>query len=75
MNSDSIQDAQQDISKIQSALEEAQKVLQAAHQVREATERAHEAAQQHAEMLRTVSMIAIGVIVVAGLMGFRRRRS
>ena len=75
MNSDSIQDAQQDISKIQSALEETQKVLQAAHELREATERAHEAAEQHAEMLRTVSIIAIGVIGVAALLGFRRRRS
>jgi hypothetical protein len=74
VNSDSIQDAQEDISKIQGALEEAQEVLQAAHRVREATERAHEAAEQHAEMLRTVSMIAIGVIVVAALLGFRRRR-
>ena len=75
MDNDSIQDAQEDISKLQSALEEAQQVLEAAHRAREATERAHEAAVQHAETLRTVSMIAIGVIGVAALMGLRRRRS
>ena len=74
MNNDSIQDAQGDISKLQSALAEAQEVLEAAHRLREATERAHEAADHHAEMLRTVSMIAIGVIGVAALMSFRRRR-
>ena len=49
-------------------------MLQAAHRVHEATERAHEAAERHAEMLRTVCMIAIGVIGVAALMSFRRRR-
>ena len=49
-------------------------MLHAAHEVREATELAHEEAQRHAEMLRAVSMIAIGVIVAAALMGFRRRR-
>jgi hypothetical protein len=32
-------------------------------------------AEGHAAMLRTVSFVAIGVIVVAVLLGFRRRRS
>ena len=75
MNSDSIQETEENIAKLQSALSEAQELLQAAERAQEAAARAHEAAGEHAVMLRTVSMIAIGVIVVAVLMGIRRRKS
>ena len=75
MNSDSIQDAQENIAKLQSALDEAQQMLQAAERAQEAAQRAHDAAEAHAATLRTVSLVAIGVIVVAVLLGFRRRSS
>jgi hypothetical protein len=75
MNSDSIQDAQENIAKLQSALDDAQQMLQAAERAQEAAQRAHEAAEAHAATLRTVSFVAIAVIVVAVLLGFRRRRS
>src|SRR5262245_32392176 len=75
MNNDSIQDAQANIAKLQSALDDAQQMLQAAERAQEAAQRAHEAAESHAATLRTVSVIAIAVIVVAVLLGFRRRRS
>jgi DNA-binding transcriptional LysR family regulator len=75
MDSDSIQDAQVNIAKLQSALDDAQQMLQAAERAQEAAQRAHEAAEGHAKVLRTVSLIAIGVIVVAVLLGFRRRHA
>jgi hypothetical protein len=75
MDSDSIQDAQENIAKLQSTLDDAQQMLQAAERAQEAAQRAHEAAVGHAARLRTVSFIAIGVIAVAALLGFRRRRS
>jgi ElaB/YqjD/DUF883 family membrane-anchored ribosome-binding protein len=75
MNSDSIQDAQENIAKLQSALDDAQRMLQAAERAQEAAQRAHEAAEAHAAKLRTVSLVAIAVIVVGVLLGFRRRRS
>jgi hypothetical protein len=75
MSSESIQDAEQNIAKIQSALDDAQQMLQAAERAQEAAQRAHESAESHAVMLRTVSMIAGGVMIVAVLLGFRRRRS
>lgn len=75
MDSESIQDAQANIAGLQSALDDAQQVLQAVERAQEAAQRAHEAAESHAVMLRTVSFVAIGAIVVALLMGIRRRRS
>ena len=75
MNTDSIQDAQANIAKLQSALDDAQQMLQAAERAQEAAQHAHEAAEAHAATLRTVSIVAIAVIVVAVLLGFRRRRS
>jgi len=75
MDSESIQDAQDNIAKLQDALDDAQKMLQAAERAQEAAQRAHEAAEGHAKLLRTVSIIAIGVIIVAALLGFRRRSS
>ena len=75
MNDDSIQDAQANIAKLQSALDDAQQMLQAAQRAQEAAQRAHDAAEAHAATLRTVSIIAIAVIVLAVLLGFRRRRS
>jgi flagellar biosynthesis chaperone FliJ len=75
MDSDSIQDAQDNIATLQSALDDAQKMLQAAERAQEAAQRAHEAAERHAKTLRAVSFFAIGVIIVAALMGFRRRHS
>jgi predicted nucleic acid-binding Zn-ribbon protein len=75
MDTDSIQDAQDNIAKLQNALDDAQKMLQAAERAQEAAQRAHEAAERHAKMLRTASFVAIGVITVAALMGFRRRNS
>jgi hypothetical protein len=75
MDTDSIQEAQENIAKLQGALDDAQQMLQAAERAQEAAQRAHEAAEGHARALRTVSFIAIGVIVVAVLLGFRRRRA
>ena len=74
MSSSSIQEAQENVAKLQSALDDAQRMLDAAQRAQEAAQRAHEAAEQHAAMLRTVSIVAIGVIAVAVLMGIRRRR-
>jgi hypothetical protein len=73
MSSDSIQDAQENIAKLQGALDDAQRMLQAAERAQEAAQRAHEKAERHAATLRTASLIAIGVIVVAVLTGLRRR--
>jgi predicted nucleic acid-binding Zn-ribbon protein len=75
MDNDSIQEAQENIAKLQSALDDAQQMLQAAERAQEAAQRAHEAAEAHAAELRTVCLVAIAVIVVAVLLGFRRRRS
>jgi ElaB/YqjD/DUF883 family membrane-anchored ribosome-binding protein len=74
MSSGSIQEAQENVAKLQSALDDAQRMLQAAERAQEAAQRAHEAAERHAAMLRTASVVAIGVMVVAVLMGLRRRR-
>ena len=74
MNSESIQDAQENIAKLQTALDDAQQMLEAAERAQQAAQRAHQNAEQHAETLRTVSLIAIGVIVLAALLSFRRRR-
>jgi hypothetical protein len=73
MKTDSIQDAQENIAKLQRALDDAQLVLQAAERAQDAAQRAHETAEKHPAMLRTVSVIAIGVMAVAALMGIRRR--
>jgi hypothetical protein len=73
MSSGSIQEVEDNVAKLQSALDDAQRMLQAAERAQEAAKRAHEAAERHAAMLRTVSIIATGVIVVAVLLGFRRR--
>jgi hypothetical protein len=74
MTSGSIHEAQENITKLQSALDDAQRMLQAAERAQAAAQRAHEAAEQHAATLRTASFIAVGVIVVALLLGLRRRR-
>jgi hypothetical protein len=74
MDSDSIHDAEANIAKLQSALDDAQQMLQAAERAQEAAQRAHETAQAHAAKLRTISIIAVAVIIVAVLLGFRRRR-
>jgi predicted nucleic acid-binding Zn-ribbon protein len=74
MTSGSIHEAQEDIAKLQSALDDAQRMLQAAERAQEAAQSAHQAAEQHAAMLRTASLIAVGVIVVSLLLGLRRRR-
>jgi hypothetical protein len=74
MSSGSIQEAQENVAKLQSALDDAQRMLQAAERAQEAAQRAHEAAERHAATLRTVSLLAIGVMVVAILMGSWRRR-
>jgi DNA repair exonuclease SbcCD ATPase subunit len=60
MSSDSIKEAEENIAKLQNALEDAQRMLEKAERAQEAAQRAHEAAEQHAAMLRTVSLIAIG---------------
>ena len=75
MNSDSIHDAQANIAKLQAALDDAQQMLAAAERAQEAAEQAHETAKAHAAMFRKISMIALGVTVVAVLFGMRRRRS
>ena len=75
MDSDSIQNAEANIAQLQSALDDAQQMLLAAQRAQEAAQRAHESAEAHAATLRTVSLIAIGVIIVAVLLGIRRRRS
>jgi predicted nucleic acid-binding Zn-ribbon protein len=74
MSGESIQEAQENIAKLQDALDDAQRMLQAAERAQEAAQRAHEAAEQHASKLRVVTFVAIGVIVVAVALGFRRRR-
>jgi len=74
MSIDSIRDAEQNVAKIQNALDDAQRVLQAAERAQEAAQRAHERAERHAAMLRTASMVAVGVIVIGVLASFRRRR-
>jgi hypothetical protein len=73
MDTDSIQDAQENIARLQSALDDAQQMLQAAERAQQAAQRAHEAAEKHAATLRLVSIIAIGAIVLALLTGVRRR--
>ena len=75
MKTDSIQDAQANIAKLQSALDDAQQILLAAERAEEAAQRAHEAVEKHPAMLRTVSVIAIGLIVAAVLTAIRRRTS
>jgi hypothetical protein len=74
VNSDSIHEAEENIAKLQTALDDAQQMLQAAERAHEAAQHAHEAAEGHAATLRTASILAIAVIVVAVLLGFRRRR-
>jgi hypothetical protein len=44
-------------------------MMQAAERAQEAAQRAHEAAEAHAAKLRTVSLVAIAVIVVGVLLG------
>jgi CHASE3 domain sensor protein len=75
MDNDSIQDAEANIAKLQNALDDAQQMLQSMERAQAAAQRAHEAAESHAAMLRTVSVLAIGAIVAAVMMGFRRRHS
>ena len=74
MTSGSIEEAQANISKLQSALDDAQRMLQAAERAQDAAQRVHDAAEQHAAALRTVFVVAIGVLVIAVLLGARRRR-
>jgi predicted nucleic acid-binding Zn-ribbon protein len=74
MSTGSIHEAQENVAKLQSALDDAQRMLEAAERAQEAAQRAHEAAEQHAAKLRTVFFIAIGVLVIAVLSSFRRRR-
>jgi len=40
----------------------------------EAAQRAHENAERHVATLRTVSLVAAGILAVAVLASFRRRR-
>jgi hypothetical protein len=74
MQTDSIHEAQENVAKMQDALDNAQRLLAAAERAQEAAEQAHERAEQHAVLLRTVSFVAIGVIVLAVVASFRRRR-
>jgi hypothetical protein len=74
MDAGSIEEAQENVAKLQAALGEAQEMLAAAQRAQEAAQRAHEAAEEPATMLRSVSLVAIGVIVVAVLLSLRRRR-
>ena len=67
MKTDSIQDARENIAKLQSALDDDRQILLAAERAEEAAQRAHEAVEKHPAMLRTVSVIAIGLIVAAVL--------
>jgi len=73
MDSGSIKEAQENIAKMQSALEDAQRMLEAAERAQEAAQRAHEAAEQHASMLRTVTLLAVAAMAVGVLASFRRR--
>jgi hypothetical protein len=73
VDTDSIKEAEANVAKMQDALAEAQRVLQAAERAQEAAQRAHDVAQSHAAMLRTVSIVAIGVIIIGTLASFRRR--
>jgi CHASE3 domain sensor protein len=75
VDSDSIRETEENVAKLQSALDDAQQVLQAAERAQEAAQRAHEAAEQHVATLRMVLVLAIGVIVVALLVGLRRRQA
>ena len=70
-----IHDAQENIAKLQGALDDAQQMLAAAERAQEAAEQTHEAAKAHAAMFRKISLIALGVTVVAVLKGIRRRSS
>jgi hypothetical protein len=74
MDADSIKEAQDNIAKMQNALEDAQRVLEAAERAQEAAQRAHENAERHVATLRTVSLVAAGILAVAVLASFRRRR-
>jgi hypothetical protein len=73
MDIDSIHEAEQNVAELQGVLNDAQRMLQAAEQAQEAAQRAHERAEGHANMLRTASFIAIGVLAVAIALGLRRR--
>lgn len=64
MDSSSVKEAEERVAELQAALDGAQRVLQA-------TERAQEAAERHAESMRIVAFVALGVVVVA--LVFRRR--
>jgi hypothetical protein len=75
MDSDSIHDAEVNVAKLQSALDDAQQMLQAAERAQEAAQRAHEAAAAHVAKLRNLAVIAVAIVIVAVLLGFRRRRS
>ncbi len=48
-------------------------MLEAAERAQEAAQRAHENAERHAVELRTVSLLAAGVLAVAVVASFRRR--
>ena len=73
MNTDSLHEAQESIAKLQRALDDAQRMLEAAERAQEATQRAHAQAERNVATLRTASLIALGVIVIAFLAGMRRR--
>jgi hypothetical protein len=73
MDSSSIQEAEARVAELQAALDDAQRVLQATEKAQLAAERAHEAAERHAQSLRIVSLMALGLVVIA-LVGRRRHR-
>jgi hypothetical protein len=64
MDRSSVQEAEEKVADLQAALDRAQRVLQA-------TERAQEAAERHADSMRIVAFVALGLVAVA--LVFRRR--
>ena len=73
MDIDSIKEAEANIAKMQDALAHAQRMLAAAERAQEAAQQAHEGAERLAGVLRAVSIVAIGAIVIGVLASFRRR--
>ena len=74
MTNNTIQDAQENVAKLQDALGEAQRVLAAAERAQDAARAAHERAEQHLTELRLALITAIVVIAAAVILNARHRR-
>ncbi|HXY92543.1 MAG TPA: hypothetical protein VEP49_08720 [Acidimicrobiia bacterium] len=73
MDADAIREAEENVARLKGALDDAQRMLEAAERAQEAAQRAHETAEQHVATLRTVTIVAIALIALAVVLGFRRR--